>query len=81
MDILAYAVLSNDQETVKQMLEEASINAQTSSKKPTAVEHAPWSLWKVWINWYVNKDQLDISRQLLCVGDIANYLNIRNFMG
>ncbi|KAL6821008.1 hypothetical protein J3E69DRAFT_368451 [Trichoderma sp. SZMC 28015] len=81
MDILTYAVSSNNQETVKQMLEEASINTQTSDKKPTAVEHAPWSPWKVWINWCVNKGQLDISRQLLCLGGIANYLNLRNLMG
>ncbi|KAL6826163.1 hypothetical protein V8C40DRAFT_286999 [Trichoderma camerunense] len=48
--LLTYANLSNDQETVKQMLERASINAETYVKKPTVVEHAPPSLWKVWIN-------------------------------
>lgn len=36
------------------MLEEGSINAKTSSKNPTVVEHAPPSLWKVRINWYIN---------------------------
>lgn len=75
MDILTYAVSSKDQETVKQMLEEASINAETSSKKQTVVKHAPLSLWKIWIYWCVHQGQLDISHQLLCVGGIANYLN------
>ncbi|KAL7910112.1 ankyrin repeat protein [Trichoderma velutinum] len=78
MDVLTYAISSNDRETMKYILEEASMNAKTSGKKHTVVEHAPRSLWKIWLYWSVNEDHLDISRQLMCVDGIANYLNRRD---
>ncbi|EHK18855.1 ankyrin repeat protein [Trichoderma virens Gv29-8] len=75
MDILTYAVSSNDKETVEQMLKEASTNSKTSERKGTVVKHAPRSLWKTWLSWSVSRDYHDIASQLLCIDGIASYLN------
>ncbi|KAL7930044.1 ankyrin repeat protein [Trichoderma chlorosporum] len=62
-------------ETIHQMLDEASINAETSGKKRTVLKHAPRSLWKVWLTWSVSHGYPEITSTLLCVDGMASYLN------
>ncbi|KAL7948381.1 ankyrin repeat protein [Trichoderma barbatum] len=75
IDILTYAISSNDLETVKQLLQEATTNATTSGKKDTVMEHATRSLWKLWFSWSVSENFLDVASQILRVDGIGSYLN------
>lgn len=75
MSILTGAISCNDLETVKQVLEEATINAKTSGKKETVVKHATRPLWKKWFSRSVSKNYLDIVREMLLASGMGSYLN------
>ncbi|TFB02373.1 hypothetical protein CCMA1212_005958 [Trichoderma ghanense] len=75
MSLLNMAILSNDPETVKLVLEEAAQNAKSSPIRDTVIKHATRPLWTKWFSWAVYKNYHEIPRRMLLLGGMTSYLN------
>ncbi|PTB67903.1 ankyrin [Trichoderma citrinoviride] len=75
MSILNLAIMSNDTEIVKLVLEEAAENAKKSPIKDTVIKYATRPLWTKWFSWAVGKNYLGIARPMLLVGGMTSYIN------